>query len=621
MADKKVKLSDIRAQFPMYGDVSDDQLLAGLHKKYYADIPRAQFLSNIDYDTNRQDPTADMSTFGKLVAGYGSALPRLARGVGQTMGLISQEEVDYRNGLDAPLLKTGAGATGNVLGNVALAVPTAAIPGAAAVPGAAAIGAVLGFLAPSSSDESPLKNAAIGAAAGPVGIWAGRGLNALYQGGRSLIEPFFQRGREAIGGRVLEQFGITPQAVAGLSGGQSVTGARPMLAEVIQDPTAAAGAARLQGAIRTADPRAGAAMEARAVENNAARVSTLEELGGGAPGSGGARDFAVAERAGTSGPMYQEAFSVDAGSAMTPELQRELTTLMRSPAIQQAARAARANAANSGTNVGPANASGSVEGLHNMKLALDDAITMARGGNGSPAQATKAEGLIAARDRLVSFIEQLSPEYASARGVHRQMSRPVNQMDVARELLARGAPERAGHDLGGNPRLMPNALLGALGDEQGLIQGATGRDLGRGGLNALYQDAPESLARMRAVGAETDRAAAVARAENGPGSATAQRLASSNVLRQTLGPLGAPESWSESTLLNTFMRPVQFGYNQVAEPRIQQVISEALLDPSRAAALLQQARSGQIRIPDNALTQLAAVAARNTPAAIANRPQ
>ena len=57
----QVKLSDIRAQFPMYADVPDYQLLGAVHKKFYSDIPREQFLSAIEYDTSKQDPTADMS--------------------------------------------------------------------------------------------------------------------------------------------------------------------------------------------------------------------------------------------------------------------------------------------------------------------------------------------------------------------------------------------------------------------------------------------------------------------------------------------------------------------------------------------------------------------------------
>ena len=566
------------------------------------------------------DPTEGMSGFEKFAAGYGSAVPRLLRGAGQrlgevlpesagkALGLPNQADVNEANRLDAPLLATGAGAAGNIFGNLSAAIPAVAVPGAATVGGAGVIGAIQGGLTPTSSDESTLQNMAIGGVAGSGGILLGRGLNALYQGGKSLVEPFTQAGRERISGRVLQQFGVGADDVRGLSGAPTITGARPSMAEQIADPAAAAGAARLQGGLRSADPRASTAFTAREAENNAARVNTLRGLSG----ADGGREAAVASRAGTAGPMYQQAFGVDAGTALTPQMQREMQTLMRAPAIQQASKAARVNAANTGTNVGPANGSGSIEGLHNVKLALDDMITAARGGQGTPAQETKARALEASRERLLSFIEQLSPEYKNARGTYAQMSRPINQMDVAGEVLSRGSS--ATSDLMGNPRLMPNALLSALGDEPALIKRATGRPLG-GSLDGLME--PDQLAQIRGVSGEVDRAAAIARAENGPGSATAQRLASQNVLRQTLGPLGAPESWSESTLLNTLMRPVQFGYNQIAEPRIQQELADALLDPSRALALLKAAQSGRIQLPDNAIMQLTEAAARVTPSTLA----
>lgn len=551
------------------------------------------------------DPTEGMNGFEKFVAGYGSAIPRLARGIGQRLGMVSQAEVDEANRLDAPLLRSGAGFAGNIAGNIVGALPTVAIPGAATIPGAALVGAAQGLATPTSTGESVARNAAIGGAAGGGGILLGRGANALYQGGRALIEPFTQRGREAIGGRVLENFGVGAQDVAGLSGNPTVTGARPMLAEVIQDPAAAAGAARLQGAMRSTDPRAGAAFAAREVENNAARVNSLQSIAGG-------REAAAAARQATAGPQYQAAFAVDASQSMTPQLQQEMASLLQSPAIRRATQAARVNAQNAGMDIGP---EGSIQGLHNAKLALDDMIARARGGNGTAAQATQARSLEAARDRLVSFIEQLSPEYAGARASYAAGSRPVNQADIAEFLLTPRGGVSATADLSGNPRLMPNALMSALGDERSLMQRATGRNLGAN-LDDVLE--PAQSRTIRAVGDEVNRAAAIARAENGPGSATAQRLASQNVLRQVIGPTGLPQSWSESTLLNTLMRPVQFGYNQVAEPRIQQVIADALLDPSRAQALLQQAQRGTIQIPDNVLTQLAATSARLATPTIAN---
>ncbi len=274
--------------------------------------------------------------------------------------------------------------------------------------------------------------------------------------------------------------------------------------------------------------------------------------------------------------MYQEAFQVDPGSLNIPE--RELRSLMRTPAIRDAAAAARVNAANSGQNVGASNASGSVEGLHQMKLALDDAITKASAKT-TPAGDNTVAGLRDAQRRLVSFIESVSPEYANARGVHAQMSRPINQMDVVGEVLSRGSSNV--NDLSGYPRLMPNALMGTMGDEAALIKRATGRNLG-GNLNALME--PDQLAQLRGVAGEVDRNAAVRAAGAGPGSPTAQRLASSNLLQQ----LGFSESATQNPLMQTLMRPVQFGAN-LAEPRIQQTLLEIIQNPRLAEEAMRRA--------------------------------
>lgn len=527
-------------------------------------------------------------------AGIGQGMMSLARGAGQLARMMGpgyaysadalglpgdQATIDEAKRLDAPLLKTKAGFAGSILGQAVPAVLTAPVAGAGVV-GGALTGAALGAAQPIATGDSRTESALIGAAGGALAPILGRAVSAGYGAAKGLIEPFTEGGRNAIAGRTLQRFGIQPGDVQGLSGSPTLTGARTMLAEQIQRPEGAAGAARLQDALRSLDPEIAGKITAREAENNAARLSTLQELAG----QGGARDFAAANRAGTSGPMYKEAFGVDASSAFTPALQREMQTLMRSPAIKQAQKDAAANASNAGTNVGKANGSGSVEGLHNMKLALDAQITAAKNPQNAAGAAT-LDGLQAARDRLVGFIEKLSPEYANARQTHALMSQPLNQMDVAGGLLRAGTS--ATTDVAGNARLMPQGLLSAVRDEtaeRSLVKKSTGRPLG------LLSDVldPDQLAKVRAVTGEVDRAAAVGRAGNGPGSATAQRLASTNLLHQ----IGLPQNMTDNALVQTLMRPVQFGA-AVAEPRIQQQLLKIMQDPSLAAEALKRATPAQ----------------------------
>lgn len=112
------------------------------------------------------DPTEGMSGTDRFLAGAGKGFVDIGRGVKQMLGMADQSEIDEARRLDAPLMKTGSGVAGNVLGTVAAAAPTMFVPGANSVGGAAAVGGVLNALQPTAEGESRLKNAALGAATG-----------------------------------------------------------------------------------------------------------------------------------------------------------------------------------------------------------------------------------------------------------------------------------------------------------------------------------------------------------------------------------------------------------------------------------------------------------------------
>lgn len=498
----------------------------------------------------------------------------------------TQDDINDRKVLATPLMKTTSGFAGNVSGNVAIALPAAFIPGGQSIAGAAATGAGLGFIQPVADDESRALNTGIGAAAGPLGVLGGRAVAATWKGGKALVEPFTRSGRDAIAARTLERFGVQAGDVAGLTGQATTTGAQRTMAEQVARPEGAAAAARLQDSMRALDPQIAAQFEAREMANNAARVGTLTQLAG----KDGGREFAASMRENAAKELYGKAFGTKLDmSSLTSGERGELTKLLNAPAVQDAMKAAKTMAANQMKST--KNQNGSVEGMHLMKLAMDDAIEAA-GKGGSAVAVNKAMSIKMARDRMVGFLQRMSPDYAEARGTYAAMSKPLNQMDIADEVLKRGASSTT--DLAGNVRLMPNAVANAMKDEARLVSQATG---GRAKSTLADMLEPDQLAKLKAVSGEVDRVGAVARAGNGPGSATAQRLASQNVLRQVLGPTGLPESWAESTLLNTAMRPVQFAYNGIAEPRIQQVITELLLDPSRAQAVMQAARTSPASLP------------------------
>lgn len=124
------------------------------------------------------DPTNDMGTGQRLLAGVGRGMTSVGRGLGQLVGLTSQEDVNDAKRADAPLLATTAGKVGNAVGTAATLAPAAFVPGANTYAGAAAIGATTGALTTEGDLKDRAVGAATGAVGGAVGVGVGKGLGA-----------------------------------------------------------------------------------------------------------------------------------------------------------------------------------------------------------------------------------------------------------------------------------------------------------------------------------------------------------------------------------------------------------------------------------------------------------
>lgn len=118
------------------------------------------------------DPTEGMSTTEKVLVGVGKGMTDIGYGVGQMLGTVSREDVARKRETDQAIMNTGAGKVGNFLGNAALALPAAFVPGANTVAGASLIGAGFGLAQPSTSTQETLTNVAFGGAGGAAGQWA-----------------------------------------------------------------------------------------------------------------------------------------------------------------------------------------------------------------------------------------------------------------------------------------------------------------------------------------------------------------------------------------------------------------------------------------------------------------
>lgn len=169
------------------------------------------------------DPTTGMSTIDKLRAGAGKAFSDTAMGVGQLLGVVPQTDVDEAAARDAPLMRTGAGRAGAVIGAGAETLPMMFVPGANTIPGAALSGAIMGGIQPVASGDDRGKNVIYGGAAGAAGQMGANVLGRLLRPVRSEMGPEAQRLAQ-----VLQQEGV-PLDLADLTQSRPLQGIRGVL--------------------------------------------------------------------------------------------------------------------------------------------------------------------------------------------------------------------------------------------------------------------------------------------------------------------------------------------------------------------------------------------------------
>ena len=595
MADK-IKMSEVRDKFPMYGDLSDDHLLIALRNKYYADVPRDKFYGLIDHDTEREalqkEQMDSMSTGERLLAGAGKSFSDIGRSAKRIANMVGIGDYDQAAAVadqrvDKPLMDSSAGAWGHGLTDAALTMApgfgaankiqqgmtTAArvLPragaaitrGAAPYVGAAGSGALVGA---ATNPQDMSTNAMIGASVGPAGEAAGRVLSAGYGGAKAALEPLYESGRERILKRTLDRFATDPAAVraAAQDPVQHVPGVIPTLAEATMDP----GIAQLQrGAMATSPDVATALAQSRGTQTAGYR-SVLDDLAG----NDGRREFHDQARNAAANELYGAARAE--GLNMTPALQARANDLMQRPAIASAMEEARAGALNRGQSLHSAD--GSVAGLERIKERLDGRIGAAvRAGDNDAADALRS----AQRD-LLAFLDDASPKFGEARRTFADMSRPINQMDIAQALRDKALPALT--DL--NPslaRVNANAYAGALRSGDALARQSTGL---RSATMAGTMD-PAQMAQINGVGQDMARYAAAQELARVPGSPTAQYLGAQNVLRQFMGPLGLPQSAADSMAgrLATGLLGLPFS---MTKSQTEQLLARALTDPKTAARIM-----------------------------------
>lgn len=588
----KIKVSEIREKFPMYGDLNDDQLLIALRKKYYSDIPAARFYGNIDYDTERdrlnKDLVGSMSTTEKLLAGAGKSfvdLGRSAKRVANMVGIGDYDEAAAKadEALDKPLMNTSAGAWGKGLTDAGLMfVPglkgaqaitkgvqatgrmlpkaSGAFNAVAPYVGAAGTGGVIGAI---TTPDDMSGGATTGALAGTAGEVGGRVLSAAYGGAKAAVEPLWQSGRERILKRTIDRFATDPNKVraAAQKPVEYVAGVKPTLAEATMDP----GIAQLQRGAAASSPDVASALAEARGRQFAGYKGVLDDLAG----NDGRMEFFTSARNAAADDLYGQARA--AGLKSSKALDAQAGQLMKKPVVQEAIVEARRKALNEGVDIG--DPSGSVKGMQYIVRAIDDKI--------SAAGVDDKRVLMNVKDEILGYLEQASPKFMEARDTFKQMSRPINQMNVAQQLRNTALPALTDFSEGSLARVNANSYANALRNADATARKATGL---KGATMESVMD-PAQMAQINGIGQDMARYAGAQELARVPGSPTAQYLGAQNVVRQFLGPLGIPQSAADSMVGRLVSGVMGFPF-KMTQSQTEQLLARALTDPATAAKIL-----------------------------------
>lgn len=567
-------IAEIRKQFPMYDDLSDEDLVLGVRKKFYPDIPLKDFLSKVEFKGS--DPTVGMSTTDKFLAGAGKAYADLGRGIGQYFGAVDRQDVADARKRDAALMNTTAGKVGDVVGNVALTAPTALIPGAATYRGAAAIGALTGALQPSESTSETVYNTLGGGALGAGAQLAGRAVGAGYRGLTGLLRPFYDGGRQRIAAEVLQSAADDPAAAAvrAAAARPLIPGSNPTLGQVADD----AGLAQLERSLINNPDTAGPINLAYEAQREARRQA-LERLAG-APATAttkSARDVLAAARSAAAKADYDAAMAAGVDPAAAAAIQPKIDSLLRRPTMKDAIEQARILAADNDMvldNIG------SVQGLDWVKKALDNEISKLRSGQPTAIKSASLGTLTKMKSDLMEVLEEVAPLYKKANDNFAAASKPINAMDVAGDLQ-----KRLYKDLqwGSTGRETGADFRRALGKAFESVKSSTGMDV------PIERVMPKAdVDTLNAVAQDLLRKEAAQNLGRAPGSNTLQNILSQNLLERISGPLGIPQSFAQSVAAQTIMRPYDW-VMRAAQPRVAGLLSDAIVDPALGARFLTQA--------------------------------
>lgn len=387
--------------------------------------------------------------------------------------------------------------------------------------------------------------------AGNVVLQAGK---AAGRGIRALIDPFTTAGREKVVGSTLNRVATDPSRAAENldAAAEIVPGSSQTTAQAAKDE----GLLIAERGLASSNPRAGARLARRASEQNQARNLLLDSMAG----SDESLASAKGQRLGKAGALYEKARIEGVDEGMAEALKPQIQNLMqRMP--KGVGEKAKELARLSGESFDGA---GSVNGLHWLKLAVDDAIEgAAQTGVGKQTKGA----LVQYKGDLLSVIDEVSPSYAKARETYATLSKPINQMETLQDV--RSKVMNAGTDAATGERLMsPAKFYNAVTKNKSELSKVLSK---------------EQMSNLEKIGADLDASALSASSGKAAGSNTTQNISTAYVIGSALG-----NKANNSGIIQNLSRPISW-LNKLNEQQVQDLLVDAMLDPGMAKSLMAKA--------------------------------
>lgn len=613
-----MNLQEIRAQYPQYSGLSDEQLADGLYRKFYdGKIPREQFNERIGLKSaaGAQQPQAQSSTIENFAAGAvrgvrdlidrpaqwaaqaaprawgammpGNAIvqaqlqaagqPRIGEGEGERVAALNQQG---RQDFERQYGDSTAATIGRIGGQVAGSIPVAGGIGAAvgAVPRLGGLGQAIstfGARGPNLATRAAGGAVAGGATSGlidpqsaPIGAAIGGAfplvtatLGAAGKALGSAVKPFTAKGRQQIADQVIRQAAANPTQVSANLAAPPRSVAPLTLAEVANDP----GISALQRQMQNSSQGFADALARTQAEQNAARFGHLYGMSGGEAGI-----EALKQTRGTATQPLLDAALANAGDVGTMGVRQVAKGVGQSPAFQRRAVRAAVNEAvapfATTTEEGAKGWLRSVpfEKAWGARQNIDDIVRGASNKVNDQAARAASGQLTQLRESLTRALNRASPDFAEYSKQYAEHSKGISAAETLYDLVK--AASTGSRDMFDNP-----VLSGAMLDRA--LKRIDARQWAN--LTATQRAQVGELAR------ELTRSAGAQNLGRAVGSNTAQNLMQPESMPLMLRALSgiAPGGG----LLTDAVRLATSG----PRAQVQQMVGSALLDPAIAARAFQ----------------------------------